>query len=65
MICVEVLRSSSIWLGLCIGVSLRGWGWKYGSVFVDGIFPSIYQQKKEKKGTNPFKKKKKQRGVLK
>ena len=25
-------------LGLCIWVSLRGWGWKYGSVFVDGIF---------------------------
>ena len=43
MICVEVLRSSSIWLGLCIGVSLRGRGWKYGSIFVDGIFPSIYQ----------------------
>ena len=24
---------------LCIGVSLGGRGWKYGSVFVDGIFP--------------------------
>ena len=31
----------------CIGISLRGRGWKYGSVFVDGIFPSIYQKKKK------------------
>ena len=25
----------------CIGISLRGRGWKYGSVFVDGIFPVL------------------------
>lgn len=27
--------------GFCIGGSLRGRGWKYGSGFVDGIFPVL------------------------